>query len=122
MAAVRAIGLLYSGDNIELRGSENSERLVNELYKEADSVKAFLDDSLERKKGSRIKRSDIFEQYRKYCEENERIVYKKNIFFTNLREKGIEERKVGGIFYFMDIDLISDFEPVDGEGQQRLPF
>ena len=122
VAAVRAIGLLYSGDNIELRGSENSERLVNELYKEADSVKAFLDDSLERKKGSRIKRSDIFEQYRKYCEENERIVYKKNIFFTNLREKGIEERKVGGIFYFMDIDLISDFEPVDGEGQQRLPF
>lgn len=33
------------------------------------------------------------------------MIYKKNIFFSNLREKGFEETKIRGIVYFMGIDL-----------------
>lgn len=122
LAAVNALRELYVGEGGELKASKNSERLVNELYKEADSAKAFIEDCLVRSTGSRIKRSDIFEAYKHYCEENERVIYKKNIFFSNLREKGYEEKKISGIFYFMGLDVRSEFMEVTEEEQQRLPF
>lgn len=50
------------------------------------------------------------------------MIYKKNIFFSNLREKGYEEKKIGGIFYFMGLDVRSEFMEVTEEEQQRLPF
>ena len=122
LAAVNALGEMYASDTGELKASKNSERLVNELYKEADSGKAFLDDCLQKTPGGRIKRSDLFEEYKRYCEENERVIYKKNIFFSNLREKGFEEVKVKGIMYFVGIELKSDFIQVDENEQQTLPF
>lgn len=122
LAAVNALGEMYASENGELKASRNSERLVNELYKEADSGKAFLEDCLQKTPGGRIKRSDLFEEYRRYCEENERVIYKKNIFFSNLREKGFEEVKVKGIMYFVGIELKSDFIQVDENEQQTLPF
>lgn len=75
-----------------------------------------------RRRRGRIKRSDLFEEYKRYCEENERVIYKKNIFFSNLREKGFEEVKVKGIMYFVGIELKSDFIQVDENEQQTLPF
>lgn len=122
LAAVNALGELYTSESEELKASKNSERLVNELYKEADSGKAFLEDCLEKRPGGRIKRSDLFEEYKRYCEENERVIYKKNIFFSNLREKGFEETKIRGIVYFMGIELKSEFIRIDENEQQSLPF
>lgn len=122
LAAVNALGELYASESGELKASKNSERLVNELYKEADSGKAFLEDCLRKVPGGRIKRSDLFEEYKQYCGENERVIYKKNIFFSNLREKGFEEVKVKGIIYFTGLEIKSEFIRVNENEQQALPF
>jgi len=122
VAAVHALGELYSSEERELKASKNSDRLVNELYKETDSVKAFIEDCLTRSACSRIKRSIVFDAYKDYCEENERVVYKKSIFFANLKEKGYEEVKTGGIYYIKGIDLRAEFMELTKEEQMTLPF
>ncbi len=115
LAAVRALQEAYREKGGEITPSPNSERLVNELYKEADSAKAFMEDCLIRSPKGRVKRSELFEAYKRYCEENERVIYKKNIFFGNLREKGFEETKWNGTMYFKGVKLCIDFMEPDGK-------
>lgn len=119
--AVNALSELYSSADHEIRATENSKRLTRELNREADSALSFLDDCIVRAHGSRIRRSRFYEEYKKYCEENERIQYKKSIFFKNIAGKGYMVAKTGGEYYVMDVDFLSgDFEPAGI--QEEIPF
>lgn len=122
--AVSCLRRLYvERDKREIEPSANSERIAGELNRDADSVLAFLHDCVVKKDGSRIKRSEFFQEYLRYCEENERLPYKKHIFFKNLKRKGIEPRKAGE-YFFMGMafkkNLETGFEPVCQ--QREIPF
>lgn len=119
--AVNAISELYQAADHEIMATENSLRLTKELNREADSALSFLDDCIVRAHGKRIRRSSFYNEYRKYCEENERIQYKKSIFFKNIAGKGYMVAKTGGEYYVMDVEFsFGGFEPVGA--QEKLPF
>lgn len=119
--AVNAVSELYQAAAGEILATENSIRLTKELNREADSALSFLDDCIVRAPGKKIRRSRFYQEYSRYCEENERAQYKKSIFFKNIAGKGYTVAKTGGEYYVMDVDFLSgDFEPAGA--QEKIPF
>lgn len=89
------LGRLYAdGKFIE---SANSQHEVQELYRAADSVKAFLDECMENAPGSRMDRAAVYKLYEEYCEENGRTAHKPAKFYDMLEDKGyrLGRRKEG---------------------------
>ena len=105
MAVNAAHELFKRGEILE---SENSKKAVEELYKQADSVQAFIIDEMEKDNGSKITRSELYGLYERYCEENDRTSITKNRFYKNLREKGYKEAKINGIMYFKGLKQVND--------------
>ena len=98
---VRALSRLYErGGEID---SENSKKLVHELYREADSVFSFLDDRMEKQRGSRVERGKLYQFYRDYCFGNDWEPIGARGFYKDLRTKGYAECKTNGGRYFKDI-------------------
>ena len=89
--AVRWLHEMYEKGRIP--ESENSKRLVNELYKDADSVKAWLEDCMKPAAGARCSRTVLYDLYDKYCEENDRQAIGRAKFYKNLVDKGYKEGK-----------------------------
>lgn len=89
--AVRWLHEMYEKGHIP--ESENSKRLVNELYKDADSVKAWLEDCMKPAAGARCSRTVLYDLYNKYCEENDRQAIGRAKFYKNLVDKGYKEGK-----------------------------
>ncbi|MCB6493126.1 phage/plasmid primase, P4 family [Coprococcus catus] len=89
--AVRWLHEMYEKGHIP--ESENSKRLVNELYKDADSVKAWLEDCMKPAAGARCSRTVLYDLYDKYCEENDRQAIGRAKFYKNLVDKGYKEGK-----------------------------
>lgn len=67
---MRALKQLYEEQH--LVESNHSKECIENLYRSADSVKAFTDDMLCHKKNEKMKRSDVYKMYEDYCEENGR--------------------------------------------------
>ena len=76
--------------------SEHSKECVREVQRSSDSICAFIDESLVRAKGKRLKRSEVFHMYEEYCKENGRQGHGKSNFFRNMTDKGFlwMERKM----------------------------
>lgn len=68
--------------------SNNSQNQVQELYRAADSVKAFIDECLVESPGNRLDRTPLYEMYKEYCEENGRTAHKSGRFYDSLQDKG----------------------------------
>jgi P4 family phage/plasmid primase-like protien len=94
--------------NNEILESDNSKAAVLELYKQSDSVQAFIIDEMENDNDSKMSRAELYGLYKTYCEDNERISLTKNKFYKNLREKGYEEYKIMGIRGFKGLKQIND--------------
>lgn len=94
--------------------SENSKNAVNDLYRKADSIKAFLEDKVEKKAGNVIRRSAMYEAYCNYCEEKERQHHKKSRFFELMERKGFQTGRnaVDGVIYENVSLKESEFEPL----------
>lgn len=106
--------------------SPNSKDLVLEYYKATDSVKAFLCDCTERAEGQRIKRSDLYDQYTRYCMTEGRQTLGKNSFYRDVISKGFREGPSHGNHVFYDLQLkktspVGEFFPVDFH-QEEIPF
>lgn len=116
--AVGALKQLYKmGDFVQSAGSRE---LVEELYREADTVKAFADECLEEMKGSRISRTLIYEKYVEYCKSYGRKWHSSNPFYKNLAAKGYTERRDANGRYFIDVTLKDDgFLPDEAAGQGK---
>ena len=94
---------------------------VREVQRTSDSICAFIDESLVRAKGKRLKRSEVFHMYEEYCKENGRQGHGKSNFFRNMTDKGFLLKQYNGEFYYQDIAVKEeDFCPVDPE--ERIPF
>jgi phage/plasmid primase, P4 family, C-terminal domain len=120
-ACMKALHDMYVSESGELESSINSDRLVSELHNEADSVRAFIGDCTIRKVDGKIKKDIFFERYKEYCEENERTIYKKTIFYGNVKEKGIQEKIIKGTRYFSGVVFLDEeFMPVDKS--TKIPF
>ncbi len=121
---LEAVHRLYTQREGVLLESENSKSEVLELYKSTDSVKSFLVDcNYGKVVGDRKERKALYDEYTKYCDEEEREMGKlsANGFYQNLREKGYPERTVHGTRYFWDIGKIEepeDFKPAE----EDVPF
>ncbi|MBQ8640415.1 MAG: DNA primase [Lachnospiraceae bacterium] len=124
--AVWALHEMYASSSGKIIKSANSQKLVNKQRMDADSVEAFLQEETVRDSDRRTQRGVLFEAYRKYCEENERVSYKKRQFFTSLEERRFQVVKIRGEHYFQGIILREkgegEFLPVEEYGQTTLPF
>lgn len=119
--AVRWLHEMYEKGRIP--ESENSKRLVNELYKDADSVKAWLEDCMKPAAGARCSRTVLYDLYDKYCEENDRQAIGRAKFYKNLVDKGYKEgkdRTVGRYIEGLD-EKGEDFVDAQAEGVE-VPF
>jgi P4 family phage/plasmid primase-like protien len=113
--AMEALGRMYKRGYI--LESLNSELKVRQLRNDSDTIEAFLSEKCRRAdEESRIERSEIYDSYTKYCTDEERQSHKKNAFFKALRNKGFEEIKTHGTWYFTGIA----FKP-DTSGEEFMP-
>lgn len=95
--------------------SDHSKECIANLYRSADSVKAFTDDVLCHKVGEKMKRSDVYKMYEDYCEDNGRTSHGKSRFWEYMADKGfVIKRFSDGVYYFKDTSAKeSDFETID---------
>ncbi|WP_373249122.1 DNA primase family protein [Mediterraneibacter gnavus] len=99
--AMLALEQLYSDNHFA--ESDHSKDCIANLYRSADSVKAFTDDMLCHKSGEKMKRSDIYKMYEEYCEENGRTPHGKSRFWEYMADKGfVIKRFSDGAYYFKD--------------------
>ena len=89
--AVRYLRAMYKIG--EIPESSNSKRLVNELYKDADSVKAWIDDCCECAAGYKSTKAELNDSYKAYCEQNDRTAHGRSAFYKNLSAKGFKEER-----------------------------
>ena len=104
--------------------SDNSKRHVEELYRAADSIKAFMDESVERASPDMlIKRDLLYEAYKNYCMEYGRKEYSPGTFYKMLEERGYHWKRKSNGRYFCGLKMKEEgFAELDEEGQQELPF
>lgn len=111
--AMLALKQLYNDNHFS--ESDHSKECIVNLYRSADSVKAFTDDILCHKSGEKIKRSDVYKMYEEYCEDNGRKSHGKSKFWEYMADKGfIIKRYSDGVYYFKDTAIReTDFETID---------
>ena len=98
---VAALNRQYlSGKEID---SQNSKESVHELFRESDSVTAFLDDCTEKVPGERVDRLFLYRKYENYCYSNELTPINNRSFYRNLRSKGYSDFMSNGSRYFKDM-------------------
>lgn len=76
--------------------SENSKRLVKELYADSDSAQDFLDKCTIRQIGASVLKSDLYRRYWTFCAEEDRQPLTKQSFNRRLRSKGLREYRSNG--------------------------
>lgn len=111
--AMLALEQLYTDNHFT--ESNHSKECIANLYRSADSVKAFTDDMLCHKSGEKMKRSDVYKMYEEYCEDNGRTPHGKSRFWEYMADKGfVIKRYSDGAYYFKDTTVQeSDFEAID---------
>lgn len=112
--AVGALKKLYNDG--EFTESTMAKERVEDLYRAADTVKAFVDECLERQQGSKISRSLLYEKYKQYCEDCGRKYHSPNPFFKSLEEKGFLYKRTASERCFLNVTLKDDgFLPLEEE-------
>lgn len=86
-------GLREVLNNHDIFESDNSKKMREDIYKNGDSVYSFITDCLQPQPEHNIKRSEMFQEYEKYCQYYERVRVKKKTFFEELKAKGFIAKK-----------------------------
>ena len=116
---VAALKQLYADNHF--CESRHSRECIEELYRSADSVKAFLDEKVCRQNGRKLKRSDIYKFYTEFCEENGRQAHGKSVFFRMMADKGYVIKRNSDGFYYDNLSMKEDdFIKVDDT--EGIPF
>lgn len=103
--------------------SRHSQECIEELYRNADSIKAFLDEKIYPCDGSKIKRSDMYRHYTEYCNENDRQAHGKSSFYRMMNEKGHFIKRNNQGFYFANLSFKDEkFVVVDENDLRKIPF
>lgn len=75
--------------------SENTKRMISELYSDSDSTQAFLDSCTTADKSGKVAKSQLYQEYLLFCEAEGREPLAKHSFNRKLRNKGLVEYKSG---------------------------
>lgn len=130
--AVQAVERMYQQGIIVT--SVASEKAVQQLRADSDTVEAFLQDMCIKDEKGRIERTELYKKYSDYCEESDRQSLTKNNFYKSLRVKGYSEIKSSGYRYFKGISYMKScskssretapdgFMSVTQEELDELPF
>lgn len=115
ISALHDMYVKYTG---EIQVSKNSINNVDELYKETDTVHAWLSDC-NYIKSTHIKedRMSLFRKYQLYCQETDRESRTSTNFYACLRNRGFKEQKTNGIYKFY---IERDYKK-ESEEQQYIP-
>lgn len=109
---IAALKQLYADNHV--CESLHSRECIEELYCSADSVKAFLDEKICRQNGAKLKQSELYQLYTKFCEENDRQAHGKSVFFRMMTDKGYALKRDCNGFYYENLSLkAEDFVKVD---------
>lgn len=109
-ASLKALNRMYK-DGGKIAESNGSKEEVLELYRSADTVKAFLEDTTDIPDSYpdyKTDRATLYSYYKDYCTQEERAPLSRNNFYTNLRTKGIAEMKSNGTWYFAGVKIKDD--------------
>lgn len=104
--SMEALTRLYQ--NGAILESENSQRAVERMRCDSDTVEAFIRDTCILSKDGRAKRTVLYEEYEKYCEEYSRQALTSHNFYKSMRLKRFVECKSDGEFYFKGISTQAD--------------
>ena len=116
--AVDALKDLYQ--NGAFTESDHSKEMIQDIQRASDSVKAFLDERIQRKKGEKIPKPKLYELYEDYCTEVDRKPLGKKKFYLVMERKGFYSRKSNGIYLYDDIqEKEEDFQLID---RDQVPF
>lgn len=127
--AVQALHEMYQRGRITV--SENSKKAVLQMRKDSDVVEAWINDNCTIAAGLRTERTAAYEDFKKYCEKEERQALTRNGFFKALRTKnfsevkGKNERFFGGISIEkvpIDAEKSDGFMRITEEQLAELPF
>lgn len=95
-------GLRKVLDNHDIYESDNSKRVKENIYKNGDSIYAFIADCLQPQQGAVIKRAEMFREYDKYCQYYERARVRKRTFFDEMKAKGFETKRTTNAGYIYE--------------------
>lgn len=123
--AMKALNRMYKRGYIF--ESPNSADKIQELRNDSDSIEAFLFEKCVRGSvNDRIERAEIYEEYTKYCKDNDRTPYLRNNFYRALRNKGYGDARTSQKRYFTmirwadtDADGFMDASKID---DTDIPF
>lgn len=99
--SVQALEKMYQHELVTV--SENSEKAVNQLWADSDTVQAFISECCILSDSEKSERGFLFSKYKDYCEETERVSLTKNNFYKSLRIKGCKDFKTNGERFFRGI-------------------
>lgn len=118
--AIGALKKLY--EDGEFTESANSRRLVEELHRDADTVKAFMDECTSPKAGSRINRKLIYDKYIEYCQGWGRRELSLRSFYKRLDDMGYQQGQSGGIRFYKNLEFKGDDFCPDGAEEGKTVF
>lgn len=75
----------------EIPRTSLSDKYVESLRRDSDSIHAFISAQCEFGKQLTIDKNDLYDKYCQYCFENGREAHKKHAFMRNLRSQGLKE-------------------------------
>lgn len=127
--SVQALHEMYQRGIITI--SENSKEAVLQMRKDSDVVEAWLSERCTVGAGLKVDRGIAFEDFKKYCENEERQALTRNGFFGALRKKSFAESRGKTERYFVGLsvgkvavksDGQDEFMTVTDEQLADLPF
>ncbi|MBR2668289.1 MAG: hypothetical protein IKE36_00660 [Solobacterium sp.] len=101
--AVAALERMYQNKIITV--PNESITAVHNLWKDSDTVIAWLSDECINDPESKLERSYLYGSYCDYCQRNERTHMTRNAFYRSLRNKNYQEKKTTCSRYFMGISI-----------------
>lgn len=127
--SIQELHEMYQSGSILI--SDNSKKSVAQMRKDSDVVQAWIDDCCTTGEGLRIERGKAFEDFKEYCEIEERQLMTRNGFFKALRTKNFAEVRGKSERYFSGLTdekvtakggENNEFVTVTDEELEKLPF
>ena len=122
--SIEALRDMYMREGASITVSENSKAATRQLRLDSDSVEAFLSErcKLTNDSNDKMSRNDVYEEYKDYCEQEERQAHSKNNLFKALRNKKVWEFRSSKDRYFIGIRIRNENDDdVDEKGFIKIP-
>ena len=100
---VEALGRMYEKGSLTI--SKNSEESVKNLYRDSDSVQAWIEENCTVRPEGKTLRTNLRDSYESFCNYADRTALSPHNFYRALKSKGFREVKNQGEYYFRGLSL-----------------